>query len=116
MDLITLIDDKPIKIQVKHGSKPACNGGQSNSVITGSIVLRITKSGPNGYQYKYTNNVVDLFAVYINEIKTVCFIPWSVIELRSTVNIRYLDAKNGQIGKTFWFADYLDIRKVLTGA
>lgn len=105
IDIITVIENKTYKIQVKHGI--------SMPDVAGAVFFSLKKSGPNGYNFSYDKDVVDLFAVYIAEINKVCFIPWKTISSTHTVNIRYLKSKNNQKSSVKWYEDYLDIKQVL---
>jgi len=102
-DLITLIDNRPYKIQVKN------NDSSSNN---GCVTLGLNKSGPN-YRFKYTKEDVDLFALYISEIDKVVYISWKDLEDNSNINIRYKESLNKQKAGINWYEDYLDIHRAI---
>lgn len=85
-DLIALVEEVPVKIQVKS----------YNTNENGSVVLRAAKSGPN-YRFKYTTEQVDVFALYILDANIICYVSAAeVIAARGGIKIRPFPAKNKQ--------------------
>ena len=86
IDMIVEVKSNLIKIQVKYATD-----------TNGKVTLRLTKSGPNGYRYTYTNQDIDLFSVYLPSIDKVIFVP-AKLALKNTkaFNIRFVESKNKQ--------------------
>lgn len=100
VDLITLIDNKPVKIQVK------CIKSKD-----GKFDVYGSKSGPN-YQFKYTTDQIDVFGVYVYDQDILVFISAAeVLSAKRHISIRFHKAKNNQSGR--WFEDYLRIQDAL---
>lgn len=106
-DLITIIDNTPIKIQVKNHK---CNDKRP-----GVIMCSLLKSGPN-YSFKYGKDDLDLFAYYIEPKDVVIYLNWNdFANVTKVLNIRYIPAKNGNKKMINWFEDYTDFNRALKG-
>ena len=102
VDLIALINNKPIKIQVK-----ACTS-EDNKVHVYS-----RKSGPN-YKFNYSLKDVDIFAVYVLD-KDICFFVKSseIVANKANVSFRLEATKNNQVRGVRYIEDYRDIFKAI---
>ncbi|TAH53014.1 MAG: hypothetical protein EYC68_04970 [Chloroflexota bacterium] len=102
VDLIALVDQEPVKIQVK-----------TRNLKDGKIVVDSRKSGP-GYLYRYQPGDVDVFAIYVPEVDLVLFLSIDfVLKAKGATAIRIVQAKNNQRDGIHWFEDYLDFKRAL---
>ena len=102
VDIIAEKDHKLIKIQVKYSKDEK-----------GSMILRLVKSGPNGYRYTYSENDVDWFAVYSPSTSKIAWISSkeACIQKRQ-VTFRLEKPKNNQTVGIHLIEDY-DINRLL---
>jgi hypothetical protein len=104
VDLIILINNVPIKIQVK-----------ALKTKNGSIVIKNKKAGPN-YRFKYSENEVDIFAVYILDTQDIIYISAKqLIAMHDSLSIRVAPSKNHQKKKINFIDDYKDLKEALKG-
>lgn len=102
VDLIVLVENQPIKVQVK-----------TRNLKDGKIVIDSRKSGP-GYMYRYQPEDIDIFAVYIPEKDLVLFLEAGrVLQAKSTTVIRVERSKNNQVEGIHWFEDFLEFGRAL---
>jgi hypothetical protein len=101
-DLITIVNDKCYKIQVKNSSRETNNG---------SFTFSTHKYGPN-YTFQYTKDDVDIFAVYISSIDEVIFLGWDDLK-GDTINIRFKKSLNNQSKNVNWYEDYKDFERLI---
>ena len=106
VDLIALYQNKAIKIQVKSYTSE-----DDGSKVT----VYATKSGPN-YSFKYTEEQIDIFAVYVLDTNEVLYISSrELCSQNKTLSIRLKEAKNGQkmnIRKSDEYKDfYVSLKK-----
>ena len=88
VDLIAIVENVPIKIQVK-----------STSVDNGAVEIYTRKSGP-GYSYRYTEQDVDIFAIYIENKDIVLYIAAKeLLKNERSLKLRFDAPKNGQKAK-----------------
>lgn len=104
IDVITIVDTKLVRIQVKNFAS------QPNA---GCFCLSIRKNGP-GYRYVYTESDVDVFACYIAAKDCVVYIGWKDLQLQNQLHIRYEPSKNGNAKLVHWYEDFLSIENALT--
>lgn len=102
VDLLTIVNNKCYKIQVKNASRETNNG---------SFTFNLIKSGPN-YSYRYNKEDVDIFAIYISSIDELIFIGWDDIK-GDTLNIRFKKSLNNQSKNINWYEDYKDFNRLL---
>jgi PD-(D/E)XK endonuclease len=102
VDIITIINNKCIKIQ--------CKNLQSLN-INESIQFTIRKAGPN-YRYEYTKEDVDVFACLLPNDKVV-YLNWKDIGNSRCFVFRLTPPKNNQLKGTHLFENYLDFDRVL---
>lgn len=105
VDLITIINKRPVTIQVKY-----CE-------LIGDIAkLSLKKTGPNGYVYFYTPEDFDLFALYINDTFDIVWInsKEAIMANTTSVSFRYQQPKNNQSANIHFVKDYLNIYAALT--
>ena len=98
-----LVDDgNSIKrLQVKYAG-----GKQTNS--TGSCKVDFRKMSINGTKRKYyTKDEIDGVLVYIPEIDEICYFPIEVIEYKTSLTIRYVDAKSNRTKDVTFAKDYI---------
>lgn len=101
IDIIAEKNNRLYKIQTKSL--------KTNS--EGSIGVRTSKSGP-GYEYRYTENDIDVFAIYSLDTEKIGYIKSSeVLSNKNTLFIRIREAKNKQKSKTRNIEDYQDPNK-----
>jgi hypothetical protein len=99
VDLITLVNKRPVLIQAKYAEV-----GDN-----GSVALYLRTTGPGGYAYYYKRDDLDLFALYINDTKQVVWIHIDdALQNKATIRFRSRDSKNNQEAKTRRIEDYLD--------
>jgi hypothetical protein len=101
VDLITIVNNRCYKIQVKNALRETNNG---------SFTFSICKSGPN-YSYKYTKDDVDIFAVYISSIDEIIFLGWNDLN-GDTINIRFKKSLNNQNKNINWYENYKDFDRL----
>jgi hypothetical protein len=102
VDLVTIVNDKCYKIQVKNIQK------ETNS---GSVSFSVFKSGPN-YSFRYKETDVDIFAVYIQKIDQLVFLDWKDIGSKGMFNIRFKKSLNNQNKNINWYEDYKDFDRL----
>ena len=90
-DLVALVQGKPYKIQVKHSSDGMV---RKDSVTT-------SKKGISRSEYQ--SDEVDIFGVYLSEIKRVIYVPHK----HAGIKIRWVPTKNNQ--KCWWYEDFLTL-------
>lgn len=103
-DLIAIVDNKPIKIQVKAGIEKG-----------GCIGISTFKAGKAGYSYTYTSDDCDVFAVYNLNRDIVSYVGWDYIKENSNggFGIRYTPPKNNQMNKVHMFNKFEDFKQHL---
>lgn len=74
-----------------------------------TTTLYTTKSGPNGYKFKYEKKHLDYFALVDYETKKVAWIPSSVLDESTVINYRHTKPKNNQTKGINFFDDYTKI-------
>ena len=105
VDLIVLIGDSPAKIQVKSTYS-------KNGVVT--VYSRKTCLNPD-YNYTYSVDDFDVFAVYIIDKDIVCYIPArEVLTNKSMFKLRLEETKNNQKEGIHYVSDYLNFEEALT--
>lgn len=97
VDLITIINNTPVKVQVK-----TFRG-------TEGIDFTCAKNGPN-YRYTYQEDDVDVFALYLVDIDKVIFLTWSDIPESKFLKIRITPPKNNQRKGIHMYEDYLELK------
>lgn len=103
VDLITLVNNRPIKIQVK-----------SSKLTNGAAHLSRRKCGP-GYKFKYQKDQVDIFALYIPEKDIVIFVDqFELLAFEAEMVIRIEKSKNNQIKHTRTIDKYIDFNYILS--
>lgn len=102
IDLITEVDGKLIKIQVKAITEKE-----------NKIEVHPRKSGP-GYEFHYTEEMVDIFAAYILNKDVLFFVSSKEIcSNRSSVTFSLQEPKGKNQHKARMVSDYLDFKKAL---
>ncbi len=102
VDLIVLVDNKPIKIQVKALSINA----------NGSVYLKTYKSGP-GYEFTYTTNDVDIFAVYCLDTEDIGFIKAeTLLKYKCGMKFRITESKNNQKQGIRYLSNYSNFKDI----
>lgn len=100
-DLILDDGDKLKRVQVKY-----C--GQAAKGVDGSVHLDLRKFSSNEkVRPYYTKNEIDALIVYVAPIDRLCYIPIEVVAKKSTINLRYMNPKNGQWAGVTLCDDYL---------
>jgi hypothetical protein len=102
IDLITIVNNRCYKIQVKTIEWLGNNG---------SLVFSTFKSGRNSYFY--TESDVDVFAVYNSEIDDVIFIGWNDLKDKKNLTIRFKKSLNNQNKNINWYEDYKDFDRLI---
>lgn len=101
-DLIVLVDNKPIKIQVK-----CCS-------VQNEVVNISTKKWGPGYNYNYTKDDFDIFAIYVTDLDLCCYISNAVLDShRSCFSLRTSNAVNNQVNNTHPISDYTDFLRAI---
>lgn len=103
VDLIALIDNVPIKIQVK-----TCFSSN------GKVLLYLKKNA-KGYDYQYTTDDCDVFALYVKDLDNIGYISSKeALTYNSMVSFRTDDTQTQHNQYSVRkFIDYVDIRKAL---
>jgi hypothetical protein len=104
VDLIALYNNRPIKIQVK-----AYTSEDSGSCVK----VYSTKSGPN-YKFKYSENEVDIFAIYVLDTNDIFYVPSiELCKANKMISVRIKEAKNNQTNKIRSIENYKDFIKAI---
>ncbi len=103
IDLIVEYESKLLGIQVKAISR-----------IDDCYRFKSSKSGPN-YQFKYTEEDCDIFAVYCIEDDQIIWLTSKEATEQSNLTFRTQPPKNNQENKIRYLADYTDVTRVLRG-
>lgn len=104
VDVITIVNKKPITIQVKYGELNNNN----------SVSLSLRKTGPNGYVYYYQQDDFNLFALYVANTEQIIWINTrEALANKNSVQFRTENAKNNQQLRTKKITDYLDFYKAV---
>ena len=104
VDLIALYKNKPIKIQVKS---------YTSEDDGGSVLVYATKSGPN-YNFKYSEDEVDIFAVYVLDTGDIFYVASQELCLTNkSISIRLRESKNGQKNKVRLVENYKNFFSVI---
>lgn len=103
VDLIALVENNPVKIQVK-----TCTG--DNDIASFDVVKKTF-----GYKYKYSVDDVDLFALYILSTDQILYVS-SKEALQQKSMISFKMGSPGRINqfKQRFVKDYLDFHKALS--
>lgn len=102
VDLIVLVDNKPIKIQVKAYAEK-----------NGKVEILTTKSGPN-YSFKYSKEMIDVFAIYVHNREIILYISSNeLLEKSKSLTIRIDKGTSGQQSKFNMSKDYLSFEKTI---
>jgi hypothetical protein len=102
VDLIALIDNVPITIQVK-----------ARKLVNGAVQIKSSKSGPD-YSYKYKEEDVDIFAIYVLDTEDIGYVSCKEIISRGQTSFRIEKPLNKQIDKVRYLNEYKDIRKLFS--
>lgn len=99
VDLITIVNRKPIRIQVKYITP-----------VKDRITVSLTKAGPN-YRFKYDDEDFDVFAIYVPITDSVFFIPLKLISKvnEKSFTLRLKPARNNQKKNVHLASDYQDL-------
>ena len=102
VDLIALINNVPIKIQVKsyHSGK------------NGAVGIGPKKSGP-GYRFTYTRGQIDVFAVYVYDRDLILYVSAKKIIESGGLSIRLDATKNNQQKGVHKASDYISLKEAL---
>jgi hypothetical protein len=103
IDLIAIVDNVPVKIQVK-----------AKTAGDGAIKISTRKTGPNNYIYRYKETDVDVVAVYSHEYDAIGYI--SIREFLgndTNVTFRIVPTKNNQENGVRYLADYSEFQQAL---
>lgn len=101
VDLIALVDDKPVKIQVKAAMSSK-----------GKVHIRADKAGPN-YRFTYTTKMIDVFAILVLDTKQIFFASAIEVLAQNDFTLRLDKPKNGQKSGIRFGKDYAEFRKAL---
>ena len=102
VDLIVLVDKRPLKIQVK-----------TRNIKDGIVAVDSRKSGP-GYSYRYQPDDVDVFAIYVPQRDLILFLNVEeVLKAKGVMVIRMHKTKNNQHKGVNWYENYTDFERVL---
>lgn len=105
VDLIALVGNTPVKIQVK--TSLGKNGVASFDVVKSTF----------GYKYKYTENDIDLFALYIMSTDQIIYVSSKeALQQKSMISFKMAPSGGTNQFKQRFVKDYLDIQKALTSA
>ncbi len=91
----------PIKVQVK-----------AYQVKNGKVSIKSSKDGP-GYHFNYEDKHSDVYAIYIVDRETICYISNIELISMSTLTIRIDPPKNNQAHRMNWAHNYSDFKKAL---
>ena len=83
VDIIVIVDDEPVKVQVKTFWQSA----------SGSISIGSRNCGP-GYTYHYKESDVDIFAIYVHDRNELMYLNSSVIcGEKKSITLRFTQSK-----------------------
>lgn len=103
VDIITLVDNRPIRIQVK------------TSVSKKGSVNFCTKS--NNWHKKtiklYSAKEIDMFAMYVRDINKIAFVSIKETRKRKSLTFRISPPENKQVKKIMNLCDYESFEKAL---
>lgn len=103
-DLIALVGSRPVKIQVK---------ARNLDKRAGTVPVETRKCGPK-YAYSYTEDDVDVFAIYILSTEQIFYVgSKELIEHKSIMSFRVTPTKNNQTENTHYVVDYLDFERAI---
>lgn len=103
IDLITEVNNKLIKIQVKTVTSKK-----------GKVEILTYKAGPN-YRFHYEKDDVDVFAVYVLDKDILLFVGnEELFKCKSSMTIRLEKTKNNQRRFVRHYTDYLDFMSIFT--
>ena len=103
VDLIVLIDNIPVKVQVKY--RTIDEGG--------SVELKAAKAGPN-YRFRYIGSDVDVFACYVPEEEIVFYVSASeVVASKGGLKFRILPSRSRNKTAFRFAKDYYSITDAL---
>ena len=100
VDLIMLYNNLPYKIQVK-----------SYNAKNNKITIKTHSSGP-GYNYYYTSDDIDLFAIYILNLDIILYVPFSIFTEYKTFTLQ-MD-NNIIVNDTYNYKHYMSIDKCIS--
>jgi len=104
VDLIALVDNEPVKIQVK-----------TRTSESGKVQIDSRKSGPN-YKFRYSLDHVDVFAIYVIDRDVLFFVnAKELLSNRTWTTYRLDPTKNGQKYKVLWVKDRMSFEEALRG-
>lgn len=102
IDLIAEKNQKLLRVQVKA----------ITSANREYVTFDSRKSGPN-YSFAYTDNMVDLFAIYVLDMDKIAYLPAKLACSQSITSLRVIPTKNKQHRLIHWFDDYAGLERVL---
>jgi len=103
IDLLVEVKNKIIKLQIKYATEK-----------TGTVELKVSKSGPNGYQYKYSELDIDFFSVYLPKLDKIIFVPAKLAcQNKQSFKIRFQKSKNNQLCGLHLIEEFEDLNKIL---
>lgn len=102
-DLIVMgAEYDPIKVQVKTVKS-----------VNGKITISPKKSGP-GYRFRYAKHHADIYAVFVRNLKLCLYVSnTELLRQKSTLTIRTVAAKNGQISGVRLAVTYRSFERAL---
>ena len=104
-DLIVLVNDTPIKIQVK---------ARHTDARSKTLQVMTKKDGPN-YSYKYSTKDVDIFAIYALDTKEILYVAASeLLKFSSSVSFRYEDTSYQKDSRAHYIKDYLSFEDAMS--
>lgn len=103
-DLILEYNNRLLGIQVKAISK-----------VNGAYPFASKKSGPN-YQFKYTAEDCDIFAIYCIEDDVIAWLTSEeATRDKRSFTFRVDTPKNQQVSGVAWLKDYVNLSRILEG-
>ena len=98
-DLVLDVERRLWRCQVKYTSSPS-----SNSI--GAVQLSLRRTTRNRKELVYTIGDIDAILVYLAPCDTVLWLPEELWDGKTSLQIRYREAKNRQKSRIIWYKDY----------
>lgn len=107
-DLVIDYEGRLLKVQVKSCISGVTNGDHNAYTIN---IVKIRPNRTENKRVRYTLQQVDLFAVYLVDIDTMCYIPFSEIDNYSNITFRTIPPKRHNQYKHRLISDYKVLKK-----
>jgi hypothetical protein len=81
----------------------------------GSVIIHVTKSGPN-YRFRYADYHVDVFAIYVLDREAIAYISArTLLAQHKSLTLRIDAPHNNQTEGVHWFVEFSEFERALRG-